>query len=80
MGNSVCWLRWAFFPFVTLKSFSWHGPYKVNDFYLNDLSPYAFGQVRVGGDLTNIQRYLFLNARYGSYTGNQLAAFLKYRY
>ena len=55
-------------------------PYKVDDFYLNDLSPYAYGQVRVGGDLANIQRYLFLNSRYGSYTGNQLAAFLKYRY
>ena len=55
-------------------------PYKVDDFYLNDLSPYAYGQVRVGGDLANIQRYLFLNARYGSYTGNQLAAFLKYSY
>lgn len=55
-------------------------PYKVDDFFLNDLAPYAYGQLKVGGELTNVQRYLFLNARYGSYTGNQLAAFLKYRY
>lgn len=55
-------------------------PYKVDDFYLNDLSPYAYPNLKVGGDVTNVQRYLFLNSRYGSYTGNQLAAFIKYRY
>ncbi len=55
-------------------------PYRTDDFYLNDLAAYAAGQVLVGGVPTNIQRYLFLNSRYGSYTGNELAAFLKYRY
>ena len=55
-------------------------PYKTDDFYLNDLAAYAYPQLKVGGETTNVQRYLFLNARYGSYTGNQLAAFLKYSY
>ena len=55
-------------------------PYRTNDFYLNDLSAYPAGTLTVGGIPTNVQRFLFLNARYGSYTGNQLAAFLKYKY
>ena len=55
-------------------------PYKTDDFYLNDLAAYAYPQLKVGGETTNVQRYMFLNARYGSYTGNQLAAFLKYSY
>ena len=55
-------------------------PYRTNDFYLNDLSAYPAGTLTVGGIPTNVQRYLFLNARYGNYTGNQLAAFLKYKY
>lgn len=54
--------------------------YRTDDFYLNDISPYAQGQVRVGGVVTNIPRYLFLNARYGSYTANELSGFLRYRY
>ena len=54
--------------------------YQTNDFYLNDLSAYPFGQLTVGGVITNVQRYLFLNARYGGYTANEVAAFLKYRY
>jgi hypothetical protein len=54
--------------------------YRTDDFYLNNLAPYAYPQLTVGGETTNVQRYLFLNARYGSYTANELAAFLKYRY
>jgi hypothetical protein len=54
--------------------------YQTSDFYLNDLSAYPFGQLTVGGVITNVQRYLFLNARYGSYTANEVAGFLRYRY
>ena len=54
--------------------------YRTDDFYLNDLSAYPFGQLTVAGVITNVQRYLFLNARYGSYTANEIAGFLRYRY
>jgi MtrB/PioB family decaheme-associated outer membrane protein len=55
-------------------------PYRIDDFYLNDLAAYAYPQLTVGGETTNVQRYLFLNSRYGDYTAHQVAAFLKYRY
>ncbi|MGH9364595.1 MAG: MtrB/PioB family outer membrane beta-barrel protein [Thermoanaerobaculia bacterium] len=54
-------------------------PYKVDDFYLNNLNPFAYPQLTVGGVPTNVQRYLFLNARYGNYTANQVSVFLRYR-
>ena len=55
-------------------------PYAVDDFYLNNLQPYAQGSLTAGGVPVNVQRYIFLNSRYGNYTANQVAAFIKYKY
>ena len=55
-------------------------PYRSNDFYLDNLQPYSQGAIFSGGVPVNVQRYILLNARYGDYTANQFAAFLRYRY
>jgi MtrB/PioB family decaheme-associated outer membrane protein len=55
-------------------------PYAVDDFYLNNLQPYAQGSLTAGGVPVNVQRYIFLNSRYGNYTANQVAAFVRYKY
>jgi MtrB/PioB family decaheme-associated outer membrane protein len=55
-------------------------PYRSNDFSLNNMQPYSQGAIFSGGVPVNVQRYILLNSRYGNYTSNQIAAFLKYRY
>jgi MtrB/PioB family decaheme-associated outer membrane protein len=55
-------------------------PYAVDDFYSNNMSAYPQGSLTAGGVPVNVQRYIFLNSRYGNYTANQVAAFVKYKY
>ena len=44
------------------------------------MSAYPQGSLTAGGLPVNVQRYIFLNSRYGNYTANQVAAFVRYRY
>ena len=55
-------------------------PYKLDDFFLNNLQPYSYGLVTAGGVPVNIQRDLLLNARFTSYNAHMATVFLRYAF
>ena len=54
--------------------------FRLDDFYLNPLSPYPEGRVTSGGIPVNLPRQLLLNARFTSYHAHQESFFLKYTF
>lgn len=52
-------------------------PYKLDDFFLNDLQPYPQGLVTSGGVAVNLQRQLLLNARFTDYQAQVATVFLR---
>ena len=55
-------------------------PYKLDDFYLNDLQPYPQGAVLSGGVPVNLQRQQLLNARFTSVNAQLASVFLRYSF
>ena len=55
-------------------------PYKLDDFFLNNLQPYAQGLVTANRVPVNIQRDLLLNARFTNYNAHLATVFLRYAF
>ncbi|MDQ3819670.1 MAG: MtrB/PioB family outer membrane beta-barrel protein, partial [Acidobacteriota bacterium] len=53
----------------------WYEPYTQDDFSYNVLSPYVHGQLT-----SDTPKYLFQDARYGSYHANVASVFLRFRF
>lgn len=53
----------------------WYEPYKQDDFSFNVLAPYVHGNIT-----SDAPKYLFQDARYGSYHSNVATFFLKYSF
>lgn len=53
----------------------WYEPYNQNDFSYNVLAPYVHGQLT-----SDTPKYLFQDARYGSYHANTATVFLRYSF
>jgi len=53
----------------------WYEPYKQDDFSYNVLQPYAHGSLT-----SETPKYLFQDARYGSYRANVLSVFARYAF
>jgi hypothetical protein len=53
----------------------WYEPYKQDDFSFNVLAPYVHGSLT-----SETPRYLFQDARYGSYHANVASVFLRYTF
>ena len=53
----------------------WYEPFHLNDFSYNVLSPYVHGQLT-----SDTPKYLFQDARYGSYHANVGSFFLRYKF
>jgi hypothetical protein len=57
-------------------------PYRLDDFYTNNLQPYAGPRLVTAGGaaVSQVPRYLFLDARFTSYHANVATIFLRYTF
>ncbi|HKC63557.1 MAG TPA: MtrB/PioB family outer membrane beta-barrel protein [Pyrinomonadaceae bacterium] len=57
-------------------------PYKLDDYYTNNLQPYAGARLVTDGGVASVPagRQLFLDARFTSYHANVATVFLRYRF
>ena len=53
----------------------WYEPYAQDDFSYNSMQPYVHGTIA-----SDTPKYLFLNARYGTYHSNVATVFLRYHF